>query len=95
MDREKLYQKARQRVEEIKGFYMHLIMYIAVNAGLFLINRHSSPGHWWFYYPLFGWGIGLIAHAVSVFGIPGILGEEWEERKIEKLVKKMEERQSR
>jgi hypothetical protein len=29
-----------------------------------------------------GWGIGLLAHGVSVFAFDGWLGSEWEERKI-------------
>ncbi len=95
MEREKLVEKARQRVGEIKDFYIHLIVYIAVNAGLFLLNRYSSPGHWWFYYPLIGWGIGLVGHAIGVFGIPGFLGEDCEQKKIDQLVRKMEERQNR
>ena len=33
-----------------------------VNGGLLAINLLSSPGHWWFYWPMLGWGIGLAAH---------------------------------
>ena len=32
------YQRARKRVEDLKGFYIHLSMYVMVNIGLFLIN---------------------------------------------------------
>ncbi|MEL6131015.1 MAG: 2TM domain-containing protein [Cyanobacteria bacterium J06628_4] len=48
---------------------------------LFLIDLMTG-GVWWFYWPLFGWGIGIVAHAVSVFG-GGWLGSEWERKKIE------------
>jgi hypothetical protein len=86
------YEKARKRVEEIKDFYVHLLVYITVNAGLFLINLVSSPGNWWFYWPLLGWGIGLLAHGVAVFGLRGFLGSEWEERKIRQIMEKEEGR---
>ncbi len=86
------YEKARKRVEEIKGFYVHLLVYITVNAGLFLINLVSSPGNWWFYWPLLGWGVGLLAHGVAVFGLRGFLGSEWEERKIKQIIEKEEGR---
>ncbi len=86
------YEKARKRVEEIKGFYVHLLVYITVNAGLFLINLVSSPGNWWFYWPLLGWGVGLLAHGVAVFGLRGFLGSEWEERKIKQIMEKEEGR---
>ncbi len=38
------YEKAKKRVEEIKGFYSHLFVYIAVNIVLVIINLVTSPG---------------------------------------------------
>jgi len=38
------YEKAKKRVEEIKGFYSHLIVYICVNIVLVIINLIVSPG---------------------------------------------------
>ena len=74
------YLRARKRVEELKGFYTHLAVYIIVNTGLFLINYLTSDT-WWFYWPMIGWGIGLAAHAVSIF-TEGRFGRQWEERKL-------------
>ena len=84
MDQEARYQRARQRVQALRGFYTHLAVYIIVNIGLFLIDLLTGPGGWWFYWPLLGWGIGLAAHAFSVFGTTRWLGPEWEERQIRK-----------
>ena len=39
------YEKAKKRVEEIKGFYTHLIVYVVVNLGLFILNFVTTPGH--------------------------------------------------
>lgn len=86
-DEEKKYREAKDRVEEIKGFYIHLIIYIFVNFGLFLINYLTGTGTYWFFYPLIGWGIGVAAHYVAVFGFFGLLDSEWEKRKIEELMK--------
>lgn len=83
---EQLYLKAKERVNELKGFYSHLFVYVLVNAVLFTINYLTSNGTWWFYWPLLGWSIGLIAHAIGVFGFFGIMSQEWEERKIEEIV---------
>ncbi|HXF63945.1 MAG TPA: 2TM domain-containing protein [Caldilineaceae bacterium] len=88
MNDEERYERARRRVQAIKGFYIHLLVYLFVNAGLLLINLLTSPGDWWFYWPLLGWGIGLAAHALAVFGAGGWFGEEWEEREIRKLLDK-------
>ena len=90
MDENKRYEKARKRVEELKGFYIHLLVYILVNLGMFILNILTSPGTLWFYWPLFGWGIGILAHAISVFGIRGLFGKEWEERKIRQIMEKEE-----
>ena len=90
MNEEEKYRRAKERVEEIKGIYIHLFMYIIVNSGLFLINLIFARNHWWFYRPLLGWGIGIVAHALTVFGLGGFLGKEWEERQIKKIMEKME-----
>ena len=31
------------------------------------INLVTTPGQWWFQWPMFGWGIGLLAHGASVY----------------------------
>ena len=88
MDEQVRYERARKRVEDIKGFYTHLTVYVLVNLGLLTLNLLTSPNALWFYWPLLGWGIGVAAHAASVFG-PGLMwGPEWEERKIKELMDK-------
>ena len=37
---------------------------------------------------LFFWGIGLVAHGLSVFVPQFVLGKDWEERKIRELMEK-------
>jgi hypothetical protein len=44
---------------------------------------------------LLGWVIGIAAHATSVFGIKGILGKEWEERKIKEIMEKDKKREKK
>ena len=80
------YQKAKKRVQEIRLFYTHLGVYLLINAMLFLIDITTSPDMLWFYWPLFGWGLGLVVHALRVFG--GTLGSNWEEKKIAELMSK-------
>ncbi len=43
MDEQARYEKARKRVEEIKGFYTHLLTYVLVNLALFVLNLITSP----------------------------------------------------
>jgi hypothetical protein len=74
-------EQARKHVNELKGFYAHLGVYIGVNGFLLMINLMESGDELWFIYPLFGWGIGLVAHAFQVFGG----GHGWEHRKMQEL----------
>ena len=61
------YRRAVARVEARLGFYRHATIYVAVNLMLAVLNLIRTPDHLWFQWPLFGWGIGLLAHGVSVF----------------------------
>ncbi|MDG1573413.1 2TM domain-containing protein [Robiginitalea sp. M366] len=85
-------QRARKRVQQIKGFYVHLSVYLVINlfiAGSILIqsNWHVQGAGLWgvLSTPVF-WGIGLAFHAINVFGLNGILGREWEARQIRKYM---------
>jgi len=80
------YQKAKERVEVIKNFYIHLIVYGVVNLMLFSINMIVTPDGLWFIWPLLGWGLGVVFHALSIFGSGRGFGTDWEERKIKELM---------
>ena len=77
--------RAKRRVAAMKGFYVHLLIFGLVVAGLFAINA-ASGGRWWVLWVLFGWGIGLLAHALAVFGRAPQAVAEWEKRKVDQIV---------
>ena len=94
-ERRKL-NRAKKRIEELKGFYWHLASYLIVNLVISIskIARNLSNGETfsesffdfgtfaiWFF-----WGIGLAFHAAKVFGSVPILGRGWEERQIQKYI---------
>jgi hypothetical protein len=85
---EERYTNAKKRVEEIKGFYGNLVSYIVVNIGLMVLNLLTSPHHLWFFWPMFGWGIGLVFHGLKVFNYLPFFGKEWEEQKIREFMEK-------
>lgn len=82
---EQRYEQARRRVAAMKEFYSHLTAYLVVNTGLFAIDL-LTPGGWWFFWPLMGWGIGLVAHWAGVFGPQRRFSTGWEERKIAEIM---------
>ncbi|MEZ4878413.1 MAG: 2TM domain-containing protein [Flavobacterium sp.] len=87
------YDQALKRVKRIKGFYTHLIVYIVINIAVFISNyQQLEPNEPFFGIKLFStplfWGIGLLAHGLSVFMPTWFLGKDWEERKIKELMEK-------
>lgn len=62
-----LRRKAARRADAKLAFRGHLIAYAVINAGLLAINLLTSPDTLWFYWPMLGWGVGLIAHGVTVY----------------------------
>lgn len=89
---EERYQKAKKRVEAIKGFYGNLTAYIVVNIGLLVINLVTSPEHLWFFWPMLGWGVGVAFHGIRVYNYMPFLGKDWEERKMKEFMDKENER---
>ncbi len=82
------YFYAKKRVDEIKGFYGNLISYIIFNGFFLILNLITSPNELWFFWPLIGWGIGVVFHGMKVFNYYPFLGKNWEERKINELIEK-------
>jgi len=87
MSEEELYREARKRVEEKKGFFMHLAVYICVNIFLVIIWAATGDGFPWFVFPLGGWGIGILFHFLGVFVFTQ--QTEWERKAVEKEVEKL------
>ena len=89
---EKAYKEARKRVKKKKDFYEHFTTYFVMSVFFLLLNLVTAPGQWWFYWPILGWGFGVVFHYLDVFGIPGLgtLSRDWEERAMEEEIKKIE-----
>lgn len=86
------YKKAAKRVKAKKEFYNHLATYVVMGVFFFLLNAVTAWGSWWFYWPMLGWGIGILFHYIDVFGIPGVdqvNDGDWEEQAIQKELRKM------
>jgi two-component system LytT family sensor kinase len=82
------YVKALERVEKLKEFYQNLATYCLVIPFLIFINLRFSPGFLWFWFPVFGWGMGLTFHFLEVNNYNIFLGSNWEEKKIQEMMDK-------
>ena len=66
------YDLSKTRVKEKIAFYIHLLIYLCVNAMLAVINIFTDPSNLWFLWSVGGWGIGVVLQAVNVFYMPGV-----------------------
>lgn len=91
MSEEQRVLEAKKRVKRKKDFYEHFTTYLIISVFLVALNLITSPGRWWFHWPILGWGMAVLFNYLDVFGVPGIgpMNKEWEEQAIEEELRKM------
>jgi hypothetical protein len=67
-----------------RGFVVHAVIYVLVQAALITINLVVAPDFLWFPFPLIGWGVGLTMHYLFNF--------RWVEREVRRHQKLVEQR---
>jgi hypothetical protein len=88
------YARAKKRVDEIKGFYIHASIYTVINSfilvNIFIQSGYNGQGFWQIehFFTLFFWGIGLSFHALKVFRLNPFFNKDWEKRQIQKYIEK-------
>ena len=91
---ENKYIRAKERVAELKKFYGHLTSYVLVISFLAALNYWTDGWRYmWFLWAAFGWGIGIVSHAVRTFNLNPFFNKDWEERKIKEYMEKQEEQE--
>lgn len=99
MSDEEIRRKAWARVHAKRGFFIHLSVYIIVNAFLVCMwavsmaggnwgsgwGMHAGRGYFWPLWIIVFWGIGLVVHCLSVFVFHG----NWEQKEVEKEVQRI------
>lgn len=89
---ESKYIRAKERVDELKKFYGNLTSYVLVITGLAVLNYYSNGwSYMWFLWAAFGWGIGILFHAIGTFNLNPFFGKDWEDRKIKEYMDKDED----
>ncbi len=80
------YVRAVERVEKLKEFYQNLASYLVIIPFLIFINLYFTPRFQWFWFPMIGWGIGIIFHWLEANNYNIFLGKNWEEKKIKEIM---------
>ncbi|WP_456437164.1 2TM domain-containing protein [Psychroserpens sp.] len=94
------YEKAKDKVDNLRAFYIHFIGYIVFNTAITTIKiiddldegktlnealfDFGSVAIWLI------WGIGIAFHAFSVYGFDYFLGKNWESRKLQECMEEEE-----
>ena len=60
-------EQAIRRIRAKRDFRLHITAYVVVNSFLVLIWWLTGAGYFWPMWPMLGWGIGLVLHAVTVY----------------------------
>ncbi len=68
IEQARLDRLALKRARAKLGWYIHAAVFTVVNLGLVALS--VSSGRHWAIYPLLGWGVGLLAHGLSVWALP-------------------------
>jgi len=87
---EELYRLASKRVEDKKDFFIHFAVYLTVNVALVIIWAVTGAGYPWFFWPLGGWGIGILFHFLGVFVFSR--QSSWEKREIEREMARLKKK---
>lgn len=88
MNEEEKYLRAKRKVQKMKRFYKHLSSWMFTSIFLMVLFFVLRMPPWITFVVVAGWGIGIAAEAVEVFGFPGI-DRDWEDRKIREEMEKM------
>jgi hypothetical protein len=68
---QELRKQAIDRIEKRRDFWTHVTAYVVVNAlltGIWFVTNDGDS--FWPIFPLLGWGIGLVFHALDVYRSP-------------------------
>ena len=76
----------KDRLEEVRRFYLHLAGYLSANTLFFTLNVTQGPDGPVALIPIVLWGALLFVHGRRVFGWKGKKRKEWEERVIYELM---------
>ena len=79
-------EEARRYVRRKRILFTIVGIWLALCLMWFVIDLLDDSSSWWFYWPMFGTGIGVAITAIVLLGIGGLLGADWERRQIDKYL---------
>ncbi|MBV1885920.1 MAG: 2TM domain-containing protein [Parvibaculaceae bacterium] len=81
--------EALEYVQNLKGFHLNWITALLVLPCLYALNIYLTPNVLWVAWAAAGWGLSLVLHALTMYGLFGVFNTKWERRAVEKRLNKM------
>jgi two-component system, LytTR family, sensor kinase len=81
-------EEARRHVRRKRIFYTILGIWIALSVMWFVIDLLDDSSSFWFYWPMLGTGIAVAITGIALLGVGGLFGVEWEQREIDKYLRR-------
>jgi peptidoglycan/LPS O-acetylase OafA/YrhL len=89
-DREDARAAARRWVRRKRIFATIVAIYLALSLMWFAIDMLDDSTGLWFYWPMLGTGLVVVATGIGVFGLGRLFGADWERRQIDKYLERHE-----
>lgn len=81
--------EALEDVQNLKAFHLNWITALLVLPCLTVLNVYLTPNVLWVIWAAAGWGLSLVLHALTMFGLYGMFNTKWERRAVEKRLNKL------
>jgi uncharacterized protein YhhL (DUF1145 family) len=98
-DQRELYEFARRRTVQKRRLFQHFVIFLVGAVLLIILNvligyrQDFTPlGYDWFVLVILIWTFFLLVHLINVFVTDSFMGKKWEQRQLEKLVRKQKDR---
>jgi hypothetical protein len=98
-DQRELYETARRRTVQKRRLFQHFVIFLVGAVLLIILNvvigyrQDIKPlGYDWFVLAILIWTFFFLVHLINVFVTDSFMGKKWEQRQLEKLVRKQKDR---
>jgi len=98
-DQRELYEYARGRTVQKRRLFQHFVIFLVGAVLLIILNvvigyrQDFTPlGYDWFVLAILIWTFFILVHFINVFVTDSFMGKKWEQRQLEKLVRKQKDR---
>ncbi|HET8736132.1 MAG TPA: 2TM domain-containing protein [Pricia sp.] len=94
LEQHELLENAQIRIKQKKRLYVHFVIFLIGSVFMVFINKILD--YWanydWFIWAITFWAFLFVIHAFNVFVTQKFMGQAWERRQRERLVKKQKQR---